>query len=427
MRALDNIKSRKKKRKKLYIKVFFLLLLIFILGVGVYMYFYLQNFSVNSKKNNINLVEAKKDEPVNILVMGVDVGTLGDSSKENAQRTDTIILLNYNPKNKAINIVSIPRDTLIYMNGKKRKMNEAHAFGVISGPGNGVRYLTNEVENLLDININYYGKVNYNGFIELINAIGGIDMKINNTMKYDDDSQNLHIDFKKGETVHLNGQKAMEFFRWRKNNEFDPKNNGDIGRIENQQLFIGKVLEKIKNPIIITKSIGIMQVISKYAETNMTPSDIISYGFIFANTDSANIKTSMIQGTPEYIDKISYFVYDQKKNLELYKILHPAGIVTSPEKNVTLDKGGLNLQVLNCTPRTGLAANYSTVIGKKGYKKVETGNGGKLLKSKIVTYGVDSKYDSIIKSEFGINNIERVSKKGNFDITIMLGEDYKAK
>ncbi|MBU3146691.1 LCP family protein [Clostridium sp. CF012] len=394
----------------------------------MYTYFYLQNFSVTSKKNNINLVEAKKGEPVNILVMGVDVGTLGDSSKDNAQRTDTIILLNYNPVNKAINIISIPRDTLIYMDGKKRKINEAHFFGALSGPGNGVRYLTSEVEKLLDINVNYYGKVNYNGFIELINAIGGVDMKINNTMKYDDGTQNLHINFKKGEIVHLDGQKAMEFFRWRKNNVFDPKNSGDIGRIENQQLFIGKVIEKIKSPSIITKLPRIMQVIPKYAETNMPPSDILSYGFTFANTDSSNIKTSMIKGTSKYIDKISYFVYEEKKNLELYKILHPVGSITGPGKIGDLDKSSLNLQVLNCTPRTGLAANYATTISEKGYKKAETGNGEKLQKSKIVTYGVDSKYDSIIKSEFGINNIERVSeKKGNFDITIMLGEDYKAK
>lgn len=425
---MDNIKKRKKKVKKIYIRVFFLLVVFFILGAGVYTYFYLQNFSATSKKNNINLVEVKKDEPVNILVMGVDVGTLGDSSKDNAQRTDTIILLNYNPKSKAINIISIPRDTLIYMNGKRRKMNEAHAFGVLSGPGNGVRYLTDEVENLLSINVNYYGKVNYNGFIELINAIGGIDMKINNTMKYDDESQDLHIDFIKGENVHLDGQKAMKFFRWRKNNEFDPKNNGDIGRIKNQQLFIGKVLEKIKSPSIITKLNGIMQVIPRYTETNMTPSDILYYGFIFANTDKANIKTSMLQGAAEYINKISYFVYDENKNSELYETLHPAGSVTSPEINGILEKSSLNLQVLNCTPRTGIAANYSTAIGKKGYNKVETGNGEKLQKSKVVTYGVDSKYDSIIESEFGINKIERVSeKKGNFDITIMLGEDYKSK
>ena len=424
---MDNIKKRKKK-KKIYIRLLFLLLLFFILGAGVYTYFYLQKFSAISKKNNINFVEAKKDESVNILVMGVDVGTLGDSSKDNAQRTDTIISLNYSPVNKAINIISIPRDTLIYMDGKKRKMAEVHAFGIVSGPGNGVKYLTNEVEELLDINVNYYGKVNYNGFIELINAIGGVDMKINNTMKYDDGSQNLHIDFKKGEIVHLDGQKAMEFFRWRKNNVFDPKNNGDIGRIENQQLFIGKVIEKIKSPSIITKLAGIMQVIPKYTETNMTPSDILSYGFIFANIDSANIKTSMLQGVSEYIDKISYFVYDEKKNIELYKILHATVGITNLEKNGTLDKSNLKLQVLNCTPATGLAANYSTAIDEKEYKKVEIGNGKKLLKSKIVTYGVDSKYDSIIKSEFEINNIERVpEKEGNFDIIIMLGEDYKAK
>ncbi|MCB2338570.1 LCP family protein [Clostridium tagluense] len=388
----------------------------------------MKKISANSNKNHINLVETKKGEPVNILVMGVDVGTLGDLSKDNSQRTDTIILLNYDPKTKAINIISIPRDTLIYMNGKKRKINEAHAFGVVSGPGNGVRYLTAEVEELLDINVNYYGKVNYSGFIELINAIGGVDMKINNTMKYDDASQNLHIDFKKGETVHLNGQKAMEFFRWRKNNTFDPKNDGDIGRIKNQQLFIGKVLEKIKSPSIITKLAGIMQVIPKYAETNMTPYEILKYGFIFKDTNSSNIKMSMLHGTSKYIDKISYFVYEKKKNLELNKILHPVGIATKLDKHVTLDKNNLNLQVLNCTPQTGLASNYSAAIGKNGYAKVETGNGVHLLKSKIITYEVDGKYDSIIKTEFGINNIEKVSeKKGTFDIIIMLGEDYKVK
>jgi LCP family protein required for cell wall assembly len=425
---MDNVKLKKNKKKKLYIRVFFLLFLFFIISIGFYFNSYLKEISANSNKNNIDLAETKKGNPVNILVMGVDVGTLGDLSKDNSQRTDTIILLNYDPNTKAINIISIPRDTLIYMNGKKRKINEAHAFGVVSGPGNGVRYLTSEVEELLDINVNYYGKVNYSGFIEIINAIGGVDMKINNTMKYDDASQNLHIDFKNGETVHLNGQKAMEFFRWRKNNEIDPKNNGDIGRIKNQQLFIGKVVEKIKSPSIITKLPEIMHVIPKYAETNMTPYEILKYGFIFKNTKSSNITTSMLQGTSKYIDKISYFVYEEKKNLELNKILHPVGIVANSEKNVTLDKSNLNVQVLNCTPQTGLAANYSTAIGRNEYAKVETGNGVHLLKSKIITYEVDSNYDSIIKSEFGIDNIEKVSaKKGNFDIIIMLGEDYRVK
>lgn len=389
------------------------------------MYYYLRSLSSTSKENNIIPIEAKKDEPINILVMGVDVGTLGDTSKDNAQRTDTIILMNYNPKNKAINLISIPRDTLILIDGQKTKINAAHAIGTKSGSG--VKYLIDAVEKILDIDINYYGKINYKGFIEIIDAIGGVDMDIKTAMDYDDASQNLHIHFKKGLT-HLNGQKAMEFFRWRENNKFDPKNNGDLGRIENQHLFIAKLLEKIKSPAIVTKLPTIMQVIPKYAETNMSATDILSYGLIFAKTDSANIKTTVIKGEAKYIDGVSYFIYDEKKNSEINAILHPDGGVKSPEENITLNKSSLKIQVLNCTSKTGIATNYSTIISQKGYEHVEIGNSKKLLKSKIIIYGLDNKYDSIIKSEFGINNIERVMKKqGNFDIIVMLGEDYSDK
>ena len=382
------------------------------------MYYYLRSLSSTSKENNIIPIEAKKDEPINILVMGVDIG---------GQLTDTIMLMNYNPKNKAINIISVPSDTYILIGGKPQKINAAYGVGNASGSGNGVKYLIDAVEKLLDININYYGKVNYTGFIQIIDAIGGVDMKISNAMDYDDASQNLHIHFKKGET-HLNGQKAMEFFRWRKNNTYDPKNNGDLGRIENQHLFIGKVLEKVKSPVIVTKLPGIMSVIPKHVETNMSASDILSYGLTFARTDSANIKTSVLQGEAKYIGETSYFLYDEKKNTEIYSILHQGDNAKTTEKNITLNKSSLNLQVLNCTGKSGLAADYSNVLAQKGYEHVETGNSKKLSKSKIVTYGLDSKYDSIIKSEFGINTIERVVKKeGNFDIIVMLGEDYTEK
>lgn len=415
---MDNNIKRKKKKKKFFLLVFFLILLCFIVGIGGYSYFYLKNFSNNSKKNNIQLAEAKKDEPVNILVTGVDIGS---------QLTDSIILMHYNPKNKAINLISIPRDTLVTVNGKKRKINEANGIGNASGSGNGVKYLTSAVEDLLNISINYYGKINYSGFIEIIDAIGGVDMEITRTMKYDDASQNLHINFKKGETVHLDGQKAMEFFRWRKNNEFDPKNNGDLTRIENQHLFMEKVIAKIKSPSIITKLPGIMQAIPKNAETNMTPSELLSYGWLFANTDSANIKTSIIQGQADYIGGVSYYIYDETKNSEVNKILQDSS-GGNLNKKVILDKSGLKVQVLNGTLKTGLAARYSTMITGKGYENIETGNGEKLVESKIITYGVDSKYNSIIKSDSGIDNIERVVKKqGNFDIIIMLGDDYKEK
>lgn len=406
-----------KRKTKLFIIVIFSILLCFTVGIGGYMYYYLHNLS-NTSKNNINLTQAKKDASVNILVMGVDIGS---------QLTDSIILMNYNPKIKAITLISIPRDTLITIDGKRRKINEANGIGNTAGAGNGVKYLVDAVQKTLDIDINYYGKVNYSGFIEIINAIGGVDMKINKTMNYDDASQNLHIHFKNGETVHLDGQKAMEFFRWRKNNNFEQANTGDLGRIENQHLFMAKVIEKIKSPAIVIKLPAIMDAIPKYAETNMSAKEILNYGFILSKTDSANIKTLILKGETPYIGGISYFTYDEKKNLEISKILHANGAESS-DKNITFNKSGFKVQVLNCTPTVGLATKYATMITEKGYESVKTGNGKRASQSKIITYGIDSKYDSTIKSELGINNIERIVKKqGNFDIIIMLGDNYTEK
>jgi LCP family protein required for cell wall assembly len=223
--------------------------------------------------------------------------------------------MNYHPKLGEVNIISIPRDTLIIMNNKYKKINEAHAIG---GPA----YLIDAVENMLDIKVNYYGKVDYEGFRKIIDAFGPIEVKINNNMNYDDNMQNLHIHFKKGEVVQLDGKKAEEFFRWRKNNDGTGLADGDLGRIQNQQLFINKVVEKLKKPTIITKLPSILSVIPNYAESNMSPEDIIKYGYLLSKIDKSKIKFSTIKGDADYISGISYLIYDEKKNSDILSKLH---------------------------------------------------------------------------------------------------------
>ena len=156
------------------------------------------------------------------------------------RRTDTMMVLNYNPSTKKAQIVSIPRDTMIEVDGaigengnsqKYWKMNAAYAIG-------GDEEVTNQIEDILEIQINYLVKIDYNAFRNIIDAIGGVEMYIDQDMYYDDDGQNLHINFKAGETVNLDGKKAEEFVRWRKNNDGTGFANGDLDRIENQQKFI---------------------------------------------------------------------------------------------------------------------------------------------------------------------------------------------
>ncbi|KAJ53821.1 LCP family protein required for cell wall assembly [Clostridium tetanomorphum] len=403
------MKKRKKNKFRFFILLFIVLFIVMIGGL----YLYLLSFR-NSSNSGYGLASVEKKEvldgePVNILVMGVDIGN--PNNKDEPTRTDTIMLINYNPSNETINMVSIPRDTLIKINEKNQKINAAHAIG-------GVKYLIQEVEKLLNLNINYYGKVNYEGFRKIIDSIGGVDMEIAQNMYYDDASQDLHINFKEGETVHLDGKKAEEFFRWRKNNDGTGLAGGDIERINNQHIFIKKVLGKFKSPTIIPRLPGLMSALPKYAETNMDPEEIIKYAYTFLKVDKDNIKISTLKGDAKYIGRISYFIYSEKANKDLLLALQ--GV-----KNDNFDRSNIKVEILNGTNINGLAGNLSSKMQKRGYSNIKTGNGEKTSKSKIIVRDIDKKFINLIKRDFNISNIESEDyRQGDFNITILLGEDF---
>ena len=224
------------------IVVLILLLLVLITT----MFFSVISFILALRKNDLQEgITPRKNEPVNILILGMDIGDAEQDENKAIRRTDTMMVLNYNPNTKKINIVSIPRDTLIQVDaydeyGNLRpywKINNAYVLG-------GEEEVIKHVELLLETNINYMVEIDYNAFRSFIDAIGGVDMYIEQQMDYDDDAQDLHIHFNAGETVHLDGKKAEEFFRWRKNNDGTGFIDGDLGRIRNQQAFMKEVLKK---------------------------------------------------------------------------------------------------------------------------------------------------------------------------------------
>ncbi len=279
---------------------------------GVKFYQYLNKFNTGS---NVLKPDRVKDDntPVNILLMGMDIGD-GSSKSNRNKRTDTLMLINYKYKENKINIISIPRDTLIQVNGKNEKINAANVLG-------GVPWVVESVEQLLGLNVNYYGMVNYEGFRNIIDVIGGVDIVIKNNMDYDDITQNLHIHFTKGEKVHLDGEKAEEFFRWRKNNDGTGLAMGDLDRIENQHVFMSKVFEKMTDASIIPKIPKILDILPQYIETNMSGSDILKYGLSLKDVKSDDLVMKTLKGDVQYINGISYFIYDESKNKDIAILL----------------------------------------------------------------------------------------------------------
>ncbi|WP_294372095.1 LCP family protein [uncultured Clostridium sp.] len=356
------------------------------------------------------------NKPVNILLLGMDIGDPNQVDNKDIKRTDTIMLINYNPNTDKIVTVSVPRDTLINNKGNSIKINAAFAVG-------GYSRIKSEVEELLGININYMVKVDYNAFIDVVDAIGGVKMEIDRDMIYDDEGQNLHINFKAGETVKLDGQKAQEFFRWRKNNDGTGFANGDLDRIQNQHKFISKVIDKCKSPLIIFRIPKIMSAIGDNVETNMSPFAIMKYGVKFMTVSKDNISMVTAAGTPKTINGQSFLIFDKNSNKDILSQLSSSGSSNS-ESNIS--KSDIKIKILNATKINGLAGELKNTMNNLGYSKVDTGNTEISDKTVIITD--NQKMLKTIQSDLDIKNS---SKKGNkeeykdYDVIIILGKDFK--
>ncbi|WP_443659720.1 LCP family protein [Clostridium algidicarnis] len=418
---MDIDESMNKRRlKKILCVTLSVVICIFLIGV-LYLFGTTRklNEKVESQAKIIKPVDSKRALPINILILGVDIGDPNIKDNDDIKRTDSMMLLHYNPSEKDVKVISIPRDTKIKINNKDIKINSAYAFG-------GAKKTIEVVENMLDTTINYYIKVDYKAFTKFIDAIGGVNMDIEEDMKYDDEGQDLHIDFKKGKNIHLDGKKAEEFFRWRKNNDGTGLAEGDLGRIKNQHIFMEKVTKKIKSPMMPLRIPKILSVIEENVETNMSPRIMVKHGSKGIGLSSSNIKFSTLEGEPKYIKGISYFVYDKNKNKDTLQSLQSVSKTASSSTIGGLDKSKLKVKVLNGTNTEGLAKIYSSMLKNLGYQNIIIGNGEKLMESKAYIKDNNKDLKSIIKQDFNIKKLQSMEEKqGDFDIIIILGEDKK--
>lgn len=205
--------------------------------------------------------KARKEYCYTILVSGLDNDNGG---------SDTNILVRFDAKNKTIDLVSLPRDTLLNHQWVSNKLNFAYARG-------GTALLQEEIENLLGIPVDFYVSVDLAAFIALVDQIGGVQFDIPMDMDYDDPYQNLHIHFKKGPRL-LNGQEAMEVVRWRKNNDGSGYAAADIGRIGTQQAFLKEVAKELLQIGNVKEIPALAEIFFTYVKTDLTLGNLVWLG-----------------------------------------------------------------------------------------------------------------------------------------------------
>lgn len=223
--------------------------------------------------------------------MGVD-----DSKERNfgdATRTDALILATFNVNDKSVKMVSIPRDSYVYIpeEKKKDKITHAHAFG-------GAEATIETVEELFDIPVDYFFKVNFNAFIDVVDALGGItvDVPISFT-EQDSNDKAGSIRLKKG-IQELDGEEALALARTR-------KIDNDIERGKRQQLVLKAIIDKAVSIGSITKYGNLMESMGDNLTTNMEFGEML--GFFDYATSGLNIESLTIEGEDTRIDGIYYY------------------------------------------------------------------------------------------------------------------------
>ena len=185
-------------------------------------------------------VSGRKEGVYTFLLLGRDTGGGGN--------TDTMMVASYDTKNQTVNVLNIYRDTMVNAPWDIKRINSVYNFN--GGGEEGIEALKGYLMDLLGFAPDYYITIEWEAVGELVDAVGGVTFDVPLDMSYDDPTQDLHIHVDKGEQK-LDGDKAMQLLRWRKNNKlvnghvvnYDAE-GGDVRRIQIQQDFLKATLQQ---------------------------------------------------------------------------------------------------------------------------------------------------------------------------------------
>jgi len=311
----------------------------------------------------------------NILVAGVDVSD-NRSDPFKGTRTDSMFLVSIAPYGRNVNVISIPRDSKVYIgnNTKPDKINHAFAHG-------GINLTIKTVENTFGVRINHYLVVSNEAIIKFIDTIGGLPIYVEQDMRYHDYSAGLHIDLTRGEQT-LNGAEAEGYLRYRKDAL------GDIGRIRRQQWFMNALMSRLKEPAVLVKIPEALKTIPKYIQTDLSVYEMTQYAALAKNLDSSTIQVATLPGSPSQRGDISYWILDAEKTQNVINRL------VYRDKPQALQRA-LSVGILYSSAKENSAKDLKAQLEQNGFE-VNIQNREKLGYGHIAIHNMDVPQDIIL-------------------------------
>ena len=318
MKNRINNKNKKRSKTSLIIKVSLLLvasLLICASAYGVYITKQAEHAANSAHEElegrDVSTLREEKVEPVHdnvsILFVGVDDSENRGQGSDNS-RSDALILATLNNETKTIKMLSIPRDSYVFIPkvGYEDKITHAHAYG-------GTLATIDTVEKLLNVPIDYYVRMNFNAFIDVVDALDGIEAEVPYKLHEKDEFDRNSINLQPG-LQHLNGSQALALARTR-------KQDSDIERGKRQQEILTAIINKVASVKSITKYDDVIRALGDNMKTNMTFTEMKSF-LSYLTQGMPRIDTLTLDGVDDMSTGVYYYQLNQQSVDEVSEILN---------------------------------------------------------------------------------------------------------
>ena len=315
----ENTRSRKRKkrvlRKRFIILAPLLLVVILVSTYALHLYSKAESAATQAQDKNIqrdksDLRETKVDpkfDNVSILMMGID--SSDERGSDDNARTDALMVATFNKEEKSVKLLTIPRDSYVYLPevGYETKINHAHAQG---GPQASI----NAVEELLEIPIDYYVRINFEAFLEAVEAVGGVTVDVPFEFYEQDSKDKANAIHLKPGVQELNGEEALAFTRTR-------KMDNDIERGKRQQEILKALLQKSLSAKSIFKYDDVIEAVGNNMKTNLSFKDMKSLFSYLSEGSSLDIESLTIDGEDYKPGSVYYWKLDDRSRAKAINTL----------------------------------------------------------------------------------------------------------
>ena len=369
---------------------------------------------------------------INVLLLGTDARP----DETGPPLTDTMILLTLDPQTGSVGMLSLPRDLWVPIPGMDvtTKINTAYRLGETRGyPGGGPQLAKDTVSSFIGEPVQYYARVSFDGFKELIDLIGGVEVVVPTTIHdenyptSDYGTEVFHLD---AGVHHMDGETALKYVRTR-------HADSDYGRARRQQQVIRSVADKVMRadmlPTLIAKAPRLLYTMRSSIETDMPMAVALSLANYLNGASLTEIRQLVLDGRygeETYSEEGAWILLPDRTRVRAALNAFFSPVPGDGNAVAQSDRGWVRIEVLNGTGESGVAARARDILQRQGWQVLSIGDADRsdYGHTLIINYGVSNalveQVSNDLNLEPNISTLEGLNVEAPVDMRIVIGQDF---